>query len=189
MVIRYEKLTPDEFDAVVTGELTHSAIWFEDRFNEFLISYLGILKSRSEIFTLLFLYREGLRFQDKIEISEAIIRHHNAYLTRPGPKQIDVSRALRLFGEIKKLKTVRNALAHGLAVQKSDKSATPMLHVQTIGRSGKKNETEITPSSHKDQLQQLDKLHAELDSILRADETRLWNHILSDMEEEVETNT
>ena len=46
MAIEYETLTPDEFDAVVTGELTHYAILFENRINDFLVSYLGILKSR-----------------------------------------------------------------------------------------------------------------------------------------------
>ena len=43
MTIEYEALTPDEFNAVVTGELTHYAISFEDRLNDFLVLYLGIL--------------------------------------------------------------------------------------------------------------------------------------------------
>ena len=153
MAIEYETLTPDEFDAVVTGELTHYAILFENRINDFLVSYLGILKSRSDIFKRLFLYRDDLRLQDKIEITKAVIRHHSAYLKQPGPKSIDVDRALRLLKEVETFKAVRNALAHGLSVRKSEEEDTPTLHVEIITRSGKENQFQITPTSHRAELQ------------------------------------
>jgi hypothetical protein len=74
MAVKYEELTPEEFDAIVTGELNHHCIWLEHRFNHFLVAYFGIPMSRQDDFMRLLMHREGLGFQDKIEITTAILK-------------------------------------------------------------------------------------------------------------------
>ncbi len=71
--MRYEDLDKEDFDAIVTGELTHYAIWMEDKINSLITDYFVSDKSKSKDFRRLFLYRDGLTFQDKLEIARGMI--------------------------------------------------------------------------------------------------------------------
>jgi hypothetical protein len=35
----YNNLSKEDFDAIVTGELTHYTLWMEDEVNEFILDY------------------------------------------------------------------------------------------------------------------------------------------------------
>lgn len=71
--MRYEDLDKEDFDAIVTGELTHYAIWMEDEINRFITDYFIGDKSKSKDFRRLLLYRDGLTFQDKLEVARGMI--------------------------------------------------------------------------------------------------------------------
>jgi hypothetical protein len=69
----YGHFSKEDFDAIVTGELTHYAIWLEDEINRLITDYFVSNKSRSVEFRRLFLRRDCVTFQDKLEIARAMI--------------------------------------------------------------------------------------------------------------------
>jgi len=69
----YVTLSREEFDAVVTGELTHYSLWFEQAIVQIITTYFVRQNDRAENFERLVMWREGLTFQDKIEILRAMI--------------------------------------------------------------------------------------------------------------------
>jgi hypothetical protein len=133
----YSKLTKDAFDAIVTGELTHLTISHEGEVNNIISDYFIGISGRRSDFERLFLYRDGLTFQDKIEIIRAMF---------PLFGELTSSLELKkLINGVEEFKNYRNAMAHGLSVV-DDKSLT--LKIEIVSRSGKPKIVTITPESH-----------------------------------------
>lgn len=145
--MEYRDLPQDEFDAIVTGELTHYAIWLEGLLNEMIVAYFITDERKRADFERLILYRDGLTFQDKLEIVRAM-----APLI-PETRRTELKQVL---ADIEKFKSWRNALAHGLSICKPDEGA--VVRVEIVGRSGKPKVIEITPESHEKQMRDTEAL-------------------------------
>ena len=136
--MEYSNLDKEDFDAIVTGELTHYALWLEEELNDIISDYF-IADSKKRIeFKKFLLHRDGLTFQDKIEIVRGM-----SLLFDAAAEEVDLKSLLR---EIEEFKSWRNALAHGLDVSPDDNA--PMIRVEVVTRSGKERVYEITPESH-----------------------------------------
>jgi hypothetical protein len=133
----YSKLTKDAFDAIVTGELAHLTIWLEGEINNIISDYFIGKSSRRDDFERLFLYRDGLTFQDKIDILRAMFPLLGELISKLELK--------KLINEVEDFKKYRNAMAHGLSVA-NDK--TLVLNIEIVSRSGKPKVITITPESH-----------------------------------------
>lgn len=152
----YKDLSNEDFDAVVTGELTHLALWFEEGLNEIIEGYfVGNIIRKSE-FRRLLLYREGLNFQDKIEIVRGMLP-----LLGTKTEQKDLKDILK---KIEEFKSWRNAMAHGIGVPFDEKS--PKIIIEIVSRAGKEKVIEITPESHKGRMKQTKKLLVRLNEFL-----------------------
>lgn len=149
VVVEYEKLSKEDFDALVTGELTHNAIWLEDELVEIISDYFFQIVTRAD-FQRLLLRRDGLSFQDKIEIVRALLPRF--------ANQLAATELRPLLVSIEEFKSTRNAFAHGLDVTPS--TVTGVLHVEIINRAGKERVVVVTPESHR-------KLLIEADSMLK----------------------
>jgi hypothetical protein len=135
--LKYSDLTKEDFDAIVTGEMTHFAIWLEDELVEMISDYFLQLPTRED-FQRLLLRRDGLTFQDKIEIVRALLpSFHN---------QVAAAELKSVLADIEEFKAKRNAFAHGRDVTPS--TAAPALHIQTVNRSGKERILIVTPETH-----------------------------------------
>ncbi|QLE97784.1 hypothetical protein [Neptunomonas phycophila] len=147
--MNYESLSQDEFDAFVTGELTHRALTLEDQINAIICEhFIGGCSPKEDLFRRLILDRDGLTSQDKIEIVRAM-------LPALGQPAID-SDLKGILGEVEKFKSERNAMAHG---QCRTDSATPLkLRIRMVSRSGKEKIVEITPESHRKSIKKADDL-------------------------------
>jgi hypothetical protein len=100
-----------ELDALVTGQLTHYALWLEDEVIGIISDYFAVPSKKSD-FDRLLLQRDGLTFQDKIEVVRAIV---------PLFKKREVASKLKsILGKVEKFKQVRNAFAHGRDVTPKD---------------------------------------------------------------------
>ena len=66
--MEYQNLNKEDFDAVVTGELTHYALWLEEEVNNIISDYFIMDSKQRSQFKRFLLFRDGLTFQDKIEI-------------------------------------------------------------------------------------------------------------------------
>ncbi|HEY8911446.1 MAG TPA: hypothetical protein VIM51_14370 [Desulfosporosinus sp.] len=66
--MEYENLGQEDFDAIVTGELTHTSLQLEDELNGIITDYFIENNNKLNTFKSLLLYRDGLTFQDKMEI-------------------------------------------------------------------------------------------------------------------------
>lgn len=124
----YRRLSREDFDAVVTGELTHYAIWLEDEIVQILADHYSNDVSRSD-FVRLILRRDGLTFQHKIEIARA---------TLPLFRDQSAARTLKgLLSKIEAFKGFRNAFAHGL--DETPDGVDGEIHIGLANRAG--NET------------------------------------------------
>jgi len=147
----YEKLHPEDFDAIVTGELTHYALWFEDELVGIICDYfVGDTPLRNNFLRLL-MRREGLSFQDKIEIVRALV-------PELPPLQSPTSWA-SLLKRIEHLKSLRNAVAHGVG---AERKGTNGFVVEVVTRSGKEKLIEINPQNHRSLMEDLEKLLQDL---------------------------
>lgn len=143
-MIKYEDLELDEFDAVVTGELMHLAIHFEGELDDIIIDTFQVCKTTE--FRKLILHREGLKFQDKIEIVRCCIPMLEKIVS---PLELK-----KTLNEIESFKAWRNALSHGRDV---GSTADPLkLCVEIVNRAGKEKVVEITPESHQAMLDEMD---------------------------------
>ena len=148
----YKDLSHEDFDAVVTGELTHYALWFENEIMNIITDYfLGSSSKRSD-FKRLILLRDGLTFQDKIEVVYAM-------LSLLG-KKAELVNLQSILKRVEDFKSWRNALAHGLDVSTDD--TKPEISIEIVSRSGKEKTVHITPESHEQTLDEAQKLLAEL---------------------------
>ena len=100
----YKTLSREEFDAIVTGELTHYALWLEREMTEVIGShFMGRSKKRVD-FERLFLRRDGLTFQDKIDIVRAMLPMFR--------NQSASSDLKRLLMQVEEFKAFRLSLIH-----------------------------------------------------------------------------
>ncbi|OFV79644.1 MAG: hypothetical protein A2Y78_01235 [Acidobacteria bacterium RBG_13_68_16] len=144
----YATLERDEFDAVVTGELTHYALWLEGGLDSLLCDYfLGETPRRADFLRLL-LQREGLSFQDKLGIVRAMLPLFGEHA-----ESVDLPDLLKRVDEFRML---RNALAHGRDV--SEPGAGFQISIEVISRSGKEKIITITPESHAEKMRKLEEL-------------------------------
>ena len=151
---RYKKLSPEDFDALVTGELAHYAIWLEGVLVD-IISDFFAKPSRKKDFVRLMLHRDGLTFQQKIEIVRAML---------PLFKNIAATKELKaLLTKTEAFKADRNAFAHGLDVTPKSLKGT-CIHVEIVTRSGKEKRVEVTAESHTGTLEKADALFNDLTS-------------------------
>jgi hypothetical protein len=69
----YRKLAREDFDAIVTGELTHYAVWIEVQLQDALCNFFVDDDKVRERFQRLLMRRDGLTFQHKIDITRALV--------------------------------------------------------------------------------------------------------------------
>jgi hypothetical protein len=151
--MEYEQLNHEEFDAIVTGELTHYSLWLEDAINGIICQYFIGSSDRENDFRRLILYRDGLTFQDKIEIVRGLIPVFGRAAERCNLKTV--------LKRIEEFKSWRNSLAHGF--DRSDQNEPNKIIVEVVSRSGTEKKIEITPASHRKMMDQADKLLKEVD--------------------------
>jgi hypothetical protein len=151
--MEYEQLTHEEFDAIVTGELTHFALWLEDAVNGVICEYFIGASERERDFRRLILYRDGLTFQDKLEIVRALIPVFGETAERCNLKS--------LLNRIEEFKSWRNSLAHGLDQSNPDEPRKIVLEI--VIRSGKEKRIEITPASHREMMEKTEELLKEVE--------------------------
>jgi len=145
--MKYRSLGKANFDAIVTGELTHYATWLEGELDEIIMGYF-VNPGRTTEFQTLFLHREGLTFQHKIDIVRAMIPLFG--------KEAEVVRLKSLLDQVQDFKSWRNAMAHGKDA--SDRRWSKRIKISTVSRSGKERIIEITPASHAKTLSEAEKL-------------------------------
>jgi hypothetical protein len=163
--VEYEELSKEEFDAIVTGELTHYAIWLEDELVEIICDYfLGRSKKRAD-FGRLLLRRDGLTFQDKIEIVRGM-------LTLFGPST-NVASLRSLLNRVEEFKSFRNAFAHGLDVT-TDSGLK--IKIEIVTRSGREKLIEISPETHRTFMDQAETLFSELQEARQSLRKSLTKH-------------
>jgi len=156
--MKYEDLSHEDFDAIVTGELTHYALWLEGEIIDIITDYfIGSDLKRSD-FKRLLLLRDGLTFQDKIEIVRAMIPLFSQNTTTVNLKS--------LLKHVEDFKSWRNALAHGADVSEDDEK--PELKVEVVTRSGKEKVVRITPKSHEVKMAEAEKLLSDLSAARKA---------------------
>jgi hypothetical protein len=151
----YSSLTVEKFDAVVTGELTHQALYCEGELVGIITEHF-CRRGTGEDFRRLLLYRDGLTFQDKIEIVRAML----PLLTNDS----EVSRLKIALRKVEELKALRNAFAHGL-----DTSPTLdgklSITIEVVSRSGVEKHITVTPETHCHIMQETEDLINELHGI------------------------
>jgi hypothetical protein len=133
----YTNLSKNDFDAIVTGELTHFCLWMEEEINAFILDYFLKGSSRKEHFKEVFFERECLTFQDKIDLIKATL---NLYGT---PEQRSTGK--KMMKQVEDFKRVRNAFAHG---KEHHNSKELKIQIVLLNRSGNKQTHEVTPESH-----------------------------------------
>jgi hypothetical protein len=148
----YAKLDAESFDAIVTGELVHQALHVE----QVLVSIICDHFCREGVendFRRLLLYRDGLSFQDKIEIVRALL---------PTLRPTDLASQLKTaLQQAEELKSLRNAFAHGLDVVGIPGDDLE-IKIEIVGRSGKEKRISVTPTSHCQTMLQAEELVAKL---------------------------
>jgi len=157
--MRYEDLDKEDFDAIVTGELTHYAIWMEDEINLLITDYFISDKSKSKDFHRLLLYRDGLTFQDKLEIAKGMI-------PLLGLNDQDQTQFRTILNAVEDFKSWRNAMAHGLDATPGDYKG--VIRIEIVSRSGKEKTIEISPESHSAKMDEAEKLYHSLRNIVRS---------------------
>jgi hypothetical protein len=146
----YSTLSIEEFDAIVTGEICHLALWMEEEINRFIGRYYVSNIFKRNRFITLVLYREGLTFQDKLEILQAMLPIWGDKAPVMNP----------LIKRIEKFKALRNALIHG---REGGRDETDLrIKVDIISRTGKEKSVDITPAVHKKNCEIGEKLLSDL---------------------------
>ena len=153
--MEYQDLNKEDFDAVVTGELTHYALWLEGEVNSIISDYFIMDSKKRSQFKRLLLYRDGLTFQDKIEIVRGMLP-----LFGTAAEELDLKSLLK---EIEEFKSWRNALAHGLDISPDEKA--PLIRIEVVTRSGKEKAYEITPETHEKTMKNSEDLLARVQKV------------------------
>lgn len=135
----YGALDKEDFDAVVTGELTHLAIWLEDELNGIVTDYFVGDANRSGEFRRFLLLRDGLTAQDKLEVVRAML----PLFKLSEAELVDWKKILKGIEEFKRW---RNAMAHGLDVTPDPYQKE--LVIEIVTRSGAGRQIKVTPAAH-----------------------------------------
>lgn len=151
--MNYAELSKEDFDAIVTGELTHYAIWHESELEDFISQYFSNSKKKRTQFKQIFLRRDMLKTQDKIEVTKAILALMD--LT-----PIEIAKWKSLLKRVDDFKTYRNTMAHGLDV--TDDNYSGEIVIEVITRSNNIRHLKITPDSFKKILQEAESLLTDL---------------------------
>jgi len=157
--MRYDDLDKEDFDAIVTGELTHYAIWMEDEINRLITDYFVSEKTKSNDFRRLLLYRDGLTFQDKLEIARGMT-------PLLGLNDQDQKLFRAILNAVEDFKSWRNAMAHGLDMTPGDYKG--VIRIEIVSRSGKEKTIEVTPESHRAKMDEAEKLYLSLKNIVNS---------------------
>lgn len=153
--LRYRKFEKEDFDAIVTGELTHFALWMEGQLEE-LITNFFCQDGKGTEFRRILLRRDGLNFQDKIEIVRAMLP---LFGNQEAADEIKVT-----LQKVEEFKANRNTTAHGVDV--TDKYDPDLgLEIEVVGRSGKQKFITITPESHNEMMDGAEELLKELQTL------------------------
>jgi hypothetical protein len=70
----YRSLSREDFDAIVTGELTHYAVWLEVELDTAIENYFALPNKTRQQFRRLILQREGMAFHTKIDLVRSILK-------------------------------------------------------------------------------------------------------------------
>ena len=149
----YATLSKEQFDAVVTGELTHQAIWLEVELDKLISDYFVKSHDRRDDFQRLILRRDGLTAQDKIEIVRGMLPLFNL-----APEVLANWKSL--LKRIEDFKSTRNAMAHGIDATPEPYSGK--LVIELINRAGAEKKVHISIESHKDMIANAEGLHEEV---------------------------
>jgi len=145
----YTSLSQEEFDAVVTGELTHRAISIESELENVISGYFVENHHRRGDFQRLLLRRDGLSAQDKIEIVRAM-------LPLFGLTESEVAEWKTSLKQAEEFKSWRNATSHGTDV--TPEPYTGELIIEIVSRAGVEKQVRITPASHAELIKRTDSL-------------------------------
>lgn len=148
------------FDALVTGQLTHYSIALENELDGMISDYFVGIDQKAVDFTRLFLRRDGLTFQDKIEIVRGMLPLFQ--------EKIEIADLKSHLNRVEDFKSWRNAMAHGRNVPLNE--AELRLRIQIVTRAGKEKIIEITPASHRRVIEDVQVLRTELQMMRSA----LW---------------
>jgi hypothetical protein len=145
MTNTYRNLNRDDFDAIVTGELTHQAVWLEGELETAIVNYFAVAKATRPDFRRLMLQRDGVTFQTKIDLVRSIISADEF--------ESDYRNAWKsALSRIEELKRIRNAMAHG-----RDFGGEGLeIKIGYVSRAGKDVEITIKPDSHTKLLTEAD---------------------------------
>jgi len=157
--MKYEDLDQEVFDAIVSGELTHYAIWMENEINRLITRYLVSDKTKSEDFLRLLLYRAGLTFQDKLEIARGMT-------PLLGLNEQDQKLFRTVLNAVEEFKSWRNATAHGVDTTPGDYKG--VIRIEIVSRSGKEKTIVITPESHRAKKEEAARLHLSLENVVNS---------------------
>ena len=156
--MKYEDLSHVHFDAIVTGELTQYALNLEGELIDIITEYFVQSDDKRSDFKRLLLLRDGLTFQDKIEIVRAMIPLFTQNATTINLKS--------LLKQVENFKSWRNALAHGTDV--SEDNEKNELKIEVVTRAGKEKVVLITPKSHEAKIAEAEKLLSDLSAARKA---------------------
>jgi hypothetical protein len=147
------QLSREDFDALVTGELTHHAIWLEDELQDVICDFFAVSTGLRGLFKQLVLRREGFSLSAKIDLVNSIL----GSLQIPDSKRKEFRDLLRHITEFKDL---RNMVAHGLDLTEEfpPKDGGLSITIETVARSGKLKYVTITPDTHDKTLETAESL-------------------------------
>jgi hypothetical protein len=133
--MKYDDLDRIWFDAIVTGELTHYALWFEEQLELFISAYFISDPRVEESFISTFVKSREFTISRKIEFARRLLK---------SSKHLRADEFLTAFKELERIIAIRNAMAHGKDV--GGKGLKLKIEIASYG--GKTKTIEITPESH-----------------------------------------
>ena len=132
-------------------------IWLEKELITLIGGYFLGNSPKCKDFTRLFLRRDGLTFQDKIEIVKAMVP-----LFAVAAAPVDWNSLLR---RVEEFKAFRNAFSHGF-----DASTGEGLNIviEVVTRSGKEKQINVNPKTHRELMAEAEQLLADLRAARKA---------------------
>lgn len=105
--MKYVDLDRVDFDAIVSGELTHYALWFEEQLEFFILAYFIDDSRVVDDFSSTFIHAREFTMSRKIEFVRKLLR------SRKFPRSDEF---LSAISEVERIVALRNAMAHGRGV-------------------------------------------------------------------------
>jgi hypothetical protein len=134
--MKYQKLEREEFDAIVTGEMTHYALWFEDQLEALITLYFVDDPNVIELFEATFIRSRHFSLSQKLEFTKKLLRQWS------DSKRSSEFKAV--IEEVETLIAIRNTMAHGRDI--GGTGLELLIEIQSYG--GKTKEISITPETH-----------------------------------------